>query len=49
MDQAVWVLARAEIIVLCVWAKQFPVSLTVPFFIQVQKWVREITRARSPN
>jgi len=46
MVQAVWVPAQAEIIVLCVWAKQ---CLTVPFFIQVQKWVREITRARSPN
>jgi len=35
MDQAVWVQARAEIIVLCVWAKQLPVTLSVAFFIQV--------------
>ena len=34
LDPAVWVPALAEIIVSCVLAKQFPLSLTVPFFIQ---------------
>jgi len=47
LDQAVWVPALVEIIVLRVLAKRFPFSLTVPFL--VQNGYQELTGVDHPT